>query len=142
MGLVVILAVFGVLWVTAPQWEGTLGIIHPAPTPPGYVYLNLTTWGFSGPAVCWQGTPFSPGGTVPVNGTFEASVVLAYPGGTTGPNCTAGSVRALTAGFTVQNSNAPVTVGPNQSGRLFVNLTVPATLYNGPLALSVITTST
>jgi len=139
--VVLVLAAFIGLWVTAPQWEAPLGLNHPGSTPQVYVYLNLTLWQFSGPSSCWAGSVFSIGGTVPLNGTFHASVALPYPGGTTGAACTAETIQVVTTGFSIQTSNVPVTVAPGQSGHLWVNLTAPATPYNGPLTMTVVTAS-
>jgi hypothetical protein len=141
-GFTVLLLVLIILWYTAPQWEGPLGLL-PKKSPPAqsFVSVNITEWAFTGPAVCWQVPVFSYGGTVIVGGTLQVSVDLAYPGGLTGPSCTAQSVQVLTHGFVLQNSNAPVTVVPGGAEYLHVNVTVPDTVYNGSLSMSVVSAS-
>ncbi|MCI4373170.1 MAG: hypothetical protein L3K02_05960 [Thermoplasmata archaeon] len=134
-------ALFAVVWVTAPEWERSLGPVQPQPASESFVFMNLTTWSFSGPATCWQSPVFSNGGTVLLNGTFNTSVSLVSPAGSSGPTCTAESVGTLTRGFIIQSTNAPVTVAPGGSARLFVNLTVPSEPYTGPLSMSILTRS-
>jgi hypothetical protein len=110
---------------------------NPSPPSQSFVYLSATDWSFHGPSACWQEPVFSTGGTVLLGGTFEGSVSLLYPGGTTGPNCTAESVQVLTTGFLLQGSNAPITVAPGADEYLFVNVTVPSATYSGALAMSI-----
>jgi hypothetical protein len=137
-GFTLLLLILIILWYTAPQWEGPLGLGPNRPPPAqSFASINITQWTFSGPTSCWQGSVFSFGGTVAVGGTFQVSVSLPYPGGLVGPNCTARSVTLLTTGFTLLNSNAPLTVAPGDAGRLFANVTVPETAYAGPLSVSV-----
>jgi hypothetical protein len=131
---VLILALL-VLWVTAAQWDGPF---RPAPPPSqSFVYLNDTAWSFHGTPSCWQEPLVSVGGTVLFGGTFHASVDLSYPGGVSGPTCSAQSVVVLTSGFTLLGSNAPIAVAPGGDGHLEVNVTVPTTEYSGALAISV-----
>ena len=141
-GFTLLLVVLIVLWYTAPAWEGSFGLgPKPSPSPQSYVSLNITEWDFHGPNACWQVPVFSNGGTVILGGTFQGSVSLPYPGGSSGPDCTAESVQVETSGFVLQNTNAPVTVGPGGSERLFVNVTVPDSVYTGSLPISITTVS-
>ncbi len=137
-GFTLLLVVLIVLWYTAPDWEGPLGLgpRNSGPTQ-SFVSINVTQWTFSGPPTCWQGSEFSYGGIVPLAGTLGSSVALPYPGGLMGTDCTAQSVQITTSGFTLLGSNAPVTVSPGGSERLYVNVTVPNSTYTGPLAISV-----
>ncbi len=134
----IVLVVLIILWDTAPQWEGPLGL-GPKGSSGGqsYVSVNVSRWTFNGPAVCWQGSVFSYGGIVLVGGVLPVSVNLPYPGGLVGPNCTADSVHVLTAGFSLVDSSAPVRVVPGAAERLYVNVTAPSSTYTGPLNMSV-----
>jgi hypothetical protein len=125
-----------VLYVTAPQWDGAFQPNNPPPSE-SFVYLSATNWTFHGPSACWQEPLFAFGGTVLQSGTFEGSVSLPYPGGLTGPNCTAQSVQVVTAGFTLEGSNCPLTVRPGEDGQLFVNVTVPDSTFSGALSMLV-----
>jgi hypothetical protein len=141
-GFTVLLVIMIILWYTAPQWEGPLGLGPKNSTPAqSFVSVNITEWTYTGPAACWQGSVFSYGGTVSLGGIFHGSVNLPYPGGLTGPNCTAQSVQVLTPGFVLQGSNVPVVVSPGGAGRLFVNVTVPGVVSSGPLSMTVTTVS-
>jgi hypothetical protein len=135
-GFTLVIVVLVVLWLTAPQWEGPL---RPNPSPPSqsFVSLNVTNWVMTGPAACWQGTFVSVGGTILVGGTFPASLSLPYPGGSTGPNCTARAVGVTTPGFALDDANVPVTVPPGGHAWLYANVTVPNAAYNGPLSITV-----
>jgi hypothetical protein len=137
-GFTILLVILVVLWYTAPAWEGPLGL---GPKNPGssqsFVSVTTTNWTFAGPASCWQGTVFSYGGIVPFGGLLEGSVALPYPGGATGPNCTAQSIELTTSGFTLIDSSTPVLVSPGGGGRLYMNVTVPDYAYTGPLSVSV-----
>jgi hypothetical protein len=136
-GFTIVLVIFIVLWVTAPQWEGPFQPHTPLP-PQSFVSVNVTDWTFTGSTLCWQNAVFSNGGTIPLAGTFHAVLNLPYPGGVTGPKCTAQTPNVLTPGFALQNSNAPVSVAPGNDQLLYVNVTVPATAYGGPLSISLV----
>jgi hypothetical protein len=137
VGTVVIVISAGTLWVTAPRWEPAVGW-GPAPAAPEqFVYVNVTDWTFAGPPGCWEGTVFSVGITVPLGGSLNVSVNLPSPANSTGPSCLASTVRASTAGFVLQTTNAPLSVGPGDTGRLVAELRAPGAAYSGPLGLSV-----
>jgi len=134
----VVLVVLILLWDTAPQWEGPLGLGPKGSSgEQSYISVNVSRWTFNGPSACWQGSVLSYGGIVLVGGVLPVSVNLPYPGGLSGPSCTADSVRVLTAGFSLLGSSAPVLVVPGAAERLYVNVTVPSTTFTGPLNMSV-----
>jgi hypothetical protein len=130
----VILVVFLVLWFTAPEWQG---YFRPGPTTgPQFALVNTTVWQFGAHPPCWP-NQVGAGGTVPVGTVFSASVLLTYPLGNSSPPCTISSIRIETAGFTLVGSDTPLTIGPNETGRLFANVTVPADAYTGSLTVDV-----
>ncbi|MCI4365141.1 MAG: hypothetical protein L3K10_03650 [Thermoplasmata archaeon] len=139
-GVVVILAAFVLLWVSAPQWDGPLRPAGPRPTAQSYVYLNDTSWQFTGATGCWSPI-ISIGGTIPIGGIYEAAVDLPYPGGASGPACTAQSVHVNSAGFALVDSTLPQTVGPGHATWIYVNVTVPGAQYTGALTLLITVSS-
>ncbi len=135
--MLVAIVVLVILVVAYPRWWSGSGGGGSNPPTQQFSYLNRTLWTFEGPTACWQGSQFSFGGTIALNGTFHADVGLTYPGGLSGPTCTAQAVSVVTHGFSLKNANVPLSVAPGTEAFLYANVTTPGSPYTGELSIQV-----
>ena len=123
---VVILAVFVLAGVVGswPTPSGSSG----SPATPGTTVVNVTSvdWQFTGATNCWSATN-SSGMVVPAGKSATVSVMLTGATGAGAPaSCTIASETVATTGFSLESSNAPLSISPGQTGTLVVSVRAPS----------------
>lgn len=119
VAIVVGVAVAGIVWYAINDGIGQ------------QVTITATNWQYTG---CWQDT--SSSGTMGYSEatTFVASDTLTSPSYAT---CTITGVSVSTDGFSVTNSNAPLTIEPGATQTLSVTVGVPSSGYTGAVTIVV-----
>jgi hypothetical protein len=127
----VLLSVALVLWATSPYWASK----NSASSVGAFAVVSETNWHFFGSTACWP-TETTGGVVLPAGALWRTGIDLAYslPSNAT---CGVDSVSVATPGFGLLNDSAPIVVPGPGTGWLWVNVTVPATDFEGALDLYV-----
>jgi hypothetical protein len=98
----------------------------PPPPPPSATHVNLTgvAWKYA-PTTCWNDTSTGPT-NVPGGDLFNVSVSVSYAGGSSKPTyCIVDSESVTTSGFSLVNSNTPLTVNAGSTETLTLEIRSP-----------------